>query len=109
MRSTSPETGALHGLHRPARPLDFDPLDLADVAESALADELARRMQVLIDGRSSYLPPFGGVNWADLPLLIEDIERTLVAMARRGTDPGAEAVWGRANDDAPHRRRARRR
>ena len=47
------------------------------------SDELARRMQVLIDGRSAYLPPFGGVNWADLPLLTEDIERIEVCAGRR--------------------------
>ena len=39
------------------------------------ADEFTRRMQVLVDGRSVYLPPFGNVNWASLPVLFEDIER----------------------------------
>ena len=38
-------------------------------------DQYSRQMQVLIDGRSVYMPPYGGVNWADLPLLIDDIER----------------------------------
>lgn len=40
-----------------------------------MADEFARRMQVLVDGRSVYLPSIGGVRWDTLPLSIDDIER----------------------------------
>lgn len=40
-----------------------------------LSDEYARRMQVLIDGRSVYSPTAGGVEWTNLALTIDDIER----------------------------------
>ena len=45
------------------------------VTLNGATDQFSRRMQILIDGRSIYMPPFGGVSWADLPLLVEDIER----------------------------------
>ena len=35
----------------------------------------ARRMQVLIDGRSVYRPGLATVDWSDIPLAMEDIER----------------------------------
>jgi hypothetical protein len=40
-----------------------------------LGQAFGRRMQVLIDGRSVFIPSFGGVPWSNLPLLIEDIQR----------------------------------
>ena len=61
------------------------------------ADELARRMQVLIDGRSAYLPPFGGVNWADLPLLTEDIERIEVVRGPSSASHGSNSFYGVIN------------
>ena len=45
------------------------------VTYHGLSDSFARRMQVLVDGRSVYSPVFGGINWPDLPLALEDIER----------------------------------
>lgn len=33
------------------------------------------RIQMLIDGRPTYVPLFGGIPWSELPLLIADIER----------------------------------
>jgi len=35
----------------------------------------ARRMQVLIDGRAVYRPGLAEVDWEDLPVALEDIER----------------------------------
>ena len=61
------------------------------------ADEFARRMQVLIDGRSAYLPPFGGVNWADLPLLTEDIERIEVVRGPSSASHGSNSFYGVIN------------
>ena len=40
-----------------------------------LSDEYARRMQVLIDGRSVYSASAGGVEWTNLPITVDDIER----------------------------------
>lgn len=61
------------------------------------SDELARRMQVLIDGRSAYLAPFGGVNWADLPLLTEDIERIEVVRGPSSASHGSNSFYGVIN------------
>ncbi len=61
------------------------------------SDEYAHRMQVLIDGRSAYLPPFGGVHWADLPLLTEDIERIEVVRGPSSASHGANSFYGVIN------------
>ncbi len=61
------------------------------------SDELARRMQVLIDGRSIYLPPHGGVSWADLPLLTEDIERIEVVRGPSSASHGTNSFYGVIN------------
>ncbi len=61
------------------------------------SDEYAHRMQVLIDGRSAYLPPFGGMNWADLPLLTEDIERIEVVRGPSSASHGSNSFYGVIN------------
>ncbi|MES2948303.1 MAG: TonB-dependent receptor [Pseudomonadota bacterium] len=61
------------------------------------ADEFARRMQVLIDGRSAYMPPFGGMHWADLPLLTEDIERIEVVRGPSSASHGSNSFYGVIN------------
>ncbi len=61
------------------------------------SDEFAHRMQVLIDGRSAYLPPFGGVHWADLPLLTEDIERIEVVRGPSSASHGSNSFYGVIN------------
>ncbi len=48
-----------------------------------LGDGFSRRFQVRVDGRSIYSPHYGAVNWAELPLSIDDIERIEVV---RGPD-----------------------
>lgn len=45
------------------------------VTYHGIGQEFGRQIQVLIDGRSVFIPSFGGVPWTNLPLLIEDIER----------------------------------
>lgn len=62
-----------------------------------LADEYARRMQVLVDGRSIYLPSFGGVRWDMLPLAIDDIERIEVVRGPNAATYGANAYTGVIN------------
>jgi len=39
------------------------------------SDRFSRRLQLLIDGRSVYLPTLSGISWSDLVIGIEDIER----------------------------------
>lgn len=64
------------------------------VSYHGLADVNARRMQVLIDGRSVYLPSVGGVPWADLPLALDDIERIEVIRGPNAATYGANAFLG---------------
>ena len=60
-------------------------------------DQYSRQMQVLIDGRSVYMPPLGGVNWADLPLLIDDIERIEVVRGPSSASHGTNSFYGVIN------------
>ncbi|MDP4029432.1 MAG: TonB-dependent receptor [Gallionella sp.] len=57
-------------------------------------DQYARRMQVLVDGRSVYLPPFGGVRWLDIPLHLDDIERIEVIRGPAAAAYGANSLQG---------------
>lgn len=56
-----------------------------------LGDAFSRRFQVLVDGRSIYSPHFGAVNWGELPLAIEDIERIEVVRGPNAAIHGANA------------------
>ncbi len=40
-----------------------------------LGDEKSRRVQILIDGRSVYVPSLAAIQWSDLIITIEEIER----------------------------------
>jgi iron complex outermembrane receptor protein len=60
-------------------------------------DGFSRRMQVLIDGRSIYLPPSGTVNWADLPLMVEDVERIEVVRGPSSASYGPNSFYGVIN------------
>jgi len=57
-------------------------------------DAYARRMQVLVDGRSIYLPLFGEVDWAELPIDIADIERIEVIRGPSAASHGSNSVQG---------------
>ncbi|MFP5419301.1 MAG: TonB-dependent receptor plug domain-containing protein [Gammaproteobacteria bacterium] len=56
-----------------------------------LGDAYSRRFQVLVDGRSIYSPHYGAVNWASLPLAIDDIERIEVVRGPNASSYGANA------------------
>lgn len=56
-----------------------------------LGDAFSRRFQVLVDGRSIYSAHYGAVNWADLPLSIDDIERIEVVRGPDASVYGANA------------------
>jgi iron complex outermembrane receptor protein len=61
------------------------------------ADEFARRMQVMVDGRSVYLPTIGGVRWDTLPLAIDDIDHIEVVRGPNAASYGANAMTGIIN------------
>jgi iron complex outermembrane receptor protein len=67
------------------------------VTSHGLADAYARRMQVLVDGRSVYTAAFGGVQWADLALAIEDIDRIEVIRGPNAATHGANSFAGVIN------------
>lgn len=60
-------------------------------------EEYSRRMQVLIDGRSVYLPPLSTVDWEDIPLNIDDIERIEVVRGPAAASYGANSLQGVIN------------
>ncbi len=72
------------------------------VTYHGLADQFARRLQVLIDGRSVYLPSFGGVSWSDLPLALDDIERIEVIRGPNAATYGANAFLATINITTRH-------
>lgn len=60
--------------------------------------DYAPRVQVLIDGRSMLSPLFGsGVNWATLPVALEDIERIEVVRGTNAVSYGSNAFLGVIN------------
>lgn len=71
----------------------------ARVSYHGLSDEdYSPRVQVLIDGRSMYSPLFGsGVNWATMPVALEDIERIEVVRGTNSVSYGSNAFLGVIN------------
>lgn len=67
------------------------------VTYHGLSDVYARRLQVLIDGRSVYTPAFGGVQWEALPVALEDIDRIEVTRGPNGVTYGANAFSATVN------------
>ncbi|MEH6565417.1 MAG: TonB-dependent receptor [Halopseudomonas sp.] len=57
----------------------------------------ARRLQVLVDGRSVYRPGFATVDWAEIPVAIEDIDRIEVFRGPNTAAYGANALMGVIN------------
>ncbi len=72
------------------------------VGYHGLADEFSRRLQVLVDGRSVYLPSFGGVSWSDLPLALDDIERIEVIRGPNAVTYGANSFLAIINITTRH-------
>lgn len=64
------------------------------VSYHGATDQYARRMQVMIDGRSVYLPPVSMVDWTNLPITINDIERIEVIRGPAAASHGANSLQG---------------
>lgn len=61
-------------------------------------EEFSPRVQVLVDGRSQYSPLFrSGVNWAIMPVALEDIERIEVVRGSNSASYGSNAFLGVIN------------
>lgn len=67
------------------------------VTYHGMGDDYARRIQVLVDGRSVYMPATSSVDWFDLPLAIEDIERIEVLRGPNGVAFGDNSFSGVVN------------
>ena len=67
------------------------------VTYHGLGEEFGRQIQVLVDGRSVFIPSFGGVPWSNLPLLIEDIQRIEVIRGPNAVTYGANAFLATIN------------
>nr|WP_249115652.1 TonB-dependent receptor [Azoarcus sp. L1K30] len=73
--------------------------DAARVTYHGLTNEdFSPRVQVLIDGRSQYSPLFrNGINWATLPVALEDVERIEVVRGTNAVSYGSNAFLGVIN------------
>ena len=69
----------------------------AVVSYHGLTDQYSRRMQVMVDGRSVYLSPNNSVDWANLPITIEDIVRIEVIRGPAAASYGANSTQGVIN------------
>ena len=78
----------------PGMYVGYDDGHVPFVSYHGTTDQYARRMQVLVDGRSVYLPPVGGVDWLDIPLHLDDIERIEVIRGPAAASHGANSLQG---------------
>jgi iron complex outermembrane receptor protein len=67
------------------------------ISYHGLGDALLSRIQVLIDGRSIYNPVLGGIDWADLPLSIDEVERVEVVRGPSSPSHGINAFLAVVN------------
>jgi len=74
----------------------------ATASYHGLADEYARDMQVLVDGRSIYDPGFGGVSWPDMPIEMDEIARIEVIRGPNAAAYGSNAFAGVINIVSEH-------
>jgi len=72
------------------------------VAYQGLSSEFPQGVQVLIDGRSVYSPVFGGVDWSNIPVAMEDIERIEVIRGANGSSFGSNAFQAVINITTSH-------
>lgn len=78
----------------PGMYVGYDSGNVPFVSYHGATDQFSRRMQVLVDGRTVYLPPFGGVDWLDIPLHMDDIERIEVIRGPAAASHGANSLQG---------------
>ena len=64
------------------------------VSYHGMASAYAGSMQVLINGRSVYSPLFGGINWSELPITVDDIDRIEITRGPNAASYGANSFLG---------------
>ncbi|MBV2265245.1 MAG: TonB-dependent receptor [Thauera sp.] len=67
------------------------------VASHGLGDAFARRIKVMVDGRTINSPLWGNVIWDNLPLRVDDVERIEVVRGPNGAAYGVNAFQGVVN------------
>lgn len=63
------------------------------------------RIQVLIDGRPTYVPLYGGVPWSELPIILSDIERVEIIRGPNAATFGPNSFSGVISIITYHSRR----
>lgn len=81
----------------PGMVVGYDSGSSAFVSYHGTSADLARRMQVLVDGRSIYQPNLASVDWISLPLDLADIERIEVVRGPNSAAFGANSFLGVVN------------
>ena len=76
---------------------DFGDKPLLVVAYHGHSDQFSKQMNVLIDGRSIYDPLLGGVNWYNIPIAIDDIERIEVTRGPNASTYGSNSFMAVIN------------
>ncbi len=62
-----------------------------------LAEEFSRRLQVLVDGRSVYLPVNSSPDWSNIGVALDDIERVEIVQGSNAPAYGSNAFFGAIN------------
>ncbi len=70
---------------------DFGDKPLLVVSYLGHTDQFSRQMNVLIDGRSIYNPLIGNVNWYNIPVSVDDIERIEVTRGPNASTYGSNS------------------
>jgi iron complex outermembrane receptor protein len=76
---------------------DFGDKPLLVAAYHGHSDQYSKQMNVLIDGRSIYDPLLGGVNWYNIPIVIDDIERIEVTRGPNASTYGSNSFMAVIN------------
>lgn len=77
---------------------------MESISYQGLSDEFPRRTQVLVNGRSIFLPTSGGVSWKAIPVQLEDVERIEVIHGPNTALSGSNALLGTINIITRHPR-----
>lgn len=77
---------------------------MESVSYQGLSEEFPRRTQVLVNGRSIFLPTSGGVSWKAIPVQLEDVERIEVIHGPNTALSGSNALLGTINIITRHPR-----